>query len=334
MTAATQRRVAVYAPRADLRVPVEHALTRTGTLGEIGPDTRVALKPNLTYTYHKPGVTTSPALLLAAMQVIRERTSHVCVVESDGGYGAWTADEAFRGHGLPEIARRLDVELVNLCTEPREAMHFQSGRSSYELALPTRLLHETDVFVTLPVPKIHSMTGVSLAFKNQWGCVPDTMRLRRHHIFDDAIVAINRALRPKVLGDGLFFLDLNGPMDGTPVKMDLIIGATDPGAFDRYVSEVMRIPWHKVSHLRRAVELGDMPANLDQIQCDVPPITVSTHGFALRRTVRNWIALAGFKSRFLTWLGYESWFGHQVLHRALYAIYGPNISPPAPPFDP
>jgi cell division protein FtsB len=42
----------------------------------------------------------------------------------------------------------------------------------------------------------------------------------------------------------------------------------------------------------------------------------------LKRSIRNYIALMGFKSRFLTWLGYESWFGRVALHGILYALAG------------
>jgi hypothetical protein len=115
--------------------------------------------------------------------------------------------------------------------------------------------------------RIHCMTGLTLSYKNQWGVVPDTMRLRRHYVFDDAIVAINRALRPAVLADGTFFLDRSGPMEGDPVPMGLILGATDPGAF-------------------------------------------------------------------ITWFGYESWFGRGPLHTLLYTIAGKPVKPkPEDPSD-
>ena len=49
--------------------------------------------------------------------------------------------------------------------------------------------------------------------------------------------------------------------------------------------------------------------------------------FHLKRTLRNWIALAGFKSHFLTWFGYESWFGRVILHAILYAVAGKPVKP-------
>jgi len=288
---------------------------------------RVALKPNFTYPYYKPGVTTSPQVIRTVVKILRKYTPRIAIVETDGGYGAWQASEAFYGHDIYSLGKEYGIEVVNLNEEPRELISFKSGNRKHQLPLPTRLLHETDIFITMPVPKIHCMTGLTLAYKNQWGCVPDTMRLRWHYILDDAVIAINKALMPAVLADGTYFLDRNGPMEGSPVRMNLIIAASDAGSFDRYVSELMGFRWQSVSHLKRAVEIGDMPRELGEIVYNISPEEIRMHTFRLKRTLRNWMALAGFKSRFLTWLGYESWFGKVVLHSILYAIAGKPIKP-------
>jgi uncharacterized protein (DUF362 family) len=322
-----RHRVALSKIEQDLSLAIRSAMQGARLFERLTSSTRVALKPNFTYPYYKPGVTTSPRVIRETVKILREYTAHIAVVETDGGYGAWQAIAAFAGHGLYEIRDEFGIEIVNLNDEPRELISFRSGRQTHQLPLPTRLLHETDLFITMPVPKIHCMTGLTLSYKNQWGCVPDIMRLRRHYIFDDAIVAINRALKPVVLADGTNFLDRNGPMDGDPIRMDLIIAATDAGAFDRYVAELMGISWRCVRHLRRAVELGDMPSDLKDIEYNVPPEEARTHTFRLQRKLRNYIALIGFKSRFITWLGYESWFGKVVLHGILYAIAGKPVKP-------
>jgi FkbM family methyltransferase len=50
---------------------------------------------------------------------------------------------------------------------------------------------------------------------------------------------------------------------------------------------------------------------------------------ALFRTesLRDWIAFSGFSGRFMTWFGYESWFGRVILHAILYAIAGRPVKP-------
>ena len=327
------RRVTLHKVEKDFSFAIKSCLEQTNLLEKIDGYTRIALKPNLTYPYYKRGVTTSPTVIRETVKILREYTPHISIVESDGGYGAWRAEEAFAGHNLYALRDEFGVEIVNLMNEPRELISFHSGHRSYQLPLPSRLLHETDLLLSMPVPKIHSMTGLTLGYKNQWGCIPDIMRLRRHYIFDDAIIAINRALKPAVLADGIYFIDKNGPMEGVPVRMDMIICASDVGAFDRYVSELMGFPWQRVSHLKRAVALGDMPASLNDIDYNISPTEAQIHVFHLERTLRNWIALAGFRSRFLTWFGYESWFGREVLHRILYAIVGEPVKPYPEPLD-
>ncbi|MGE3540334.1 MAG: DUF362 domain-containing protein [Candidatus Tectimicrobiota bacterium] len=326
----SDRRVALCTIQGDVRTTIREALEQCGILTGLSSTTRVALKPNLTYPYYKPGVTTSPEVMRATVHILREYTSHLAIVETDGGYGAWAAKEAFQGHGLYQLREEYGVEIVNLCDEPREWLHFQARGRRRQLPLPTRLLHDTDLFITMPVPKIHCMTGLSLSYKNQWGCVPDIMRLRSHHMFSEAIVAINRRLKPMVLADGTFFLNRTGPMEGDPVRMNLIIAATDVGAFDLYVSELMGFSWGRVQHLRRAVRDGEMPSSLDQIAWNIHPAQARTQSFHLERTPRNWLALAGFHSRFITWFGYESWFGRVVLHAILYALVGRPVKPVKP----
>jgi uncharacterized protein (DUF362 family) len=324
------RSVALVEVGADLLGAVRTAMEQSGILARVKSDSRVSLKPNLTYPYYKPGVTTSPAVMEAVVRVLLERTKNIAIVETDGGYGAWKAAEAFEGHGIYALGEQYGCRVVNLCEEPSERVEFVARGRGRQIALPTRLLHDTDVFITLPVPKIHCMTGLSLSYKNQWGCVPDTMRLRRHYIFDEAILAINQRLKPAVLSDGTVFLDKNGPMEGVPVQMGLVIGASDPGTFDRYVSELMGFSWRRVGHLRLAAAMGDMPTDLSEVVCSVPPRVAGGHVFRLDRTLRNWIALVGFRSRFVTWLGYESWLGRVVLHTLLYAVYGRAVTPMKP----
>ncbi len=313
----------------DLEGTVRQALQEAGILARIAADSRVAIKPNFTYPWHKRGVTTTPEVLRAVVGVLRDYTAQLAVVETDGGYGAWQVEESFAGHGLAELHRQFGVQAVNLCQEPSEPLEVRGWLRKVVVPLPVRLLYETDLLLTMPVPKIHAMTRVSLALKNQWGVIPDIMRLRKHYLFDKAIVAINQRLRPAVLGDGTWFLDINGPMAGEPVRMDLIIAASDAGSFDRYVSELMGIDWRRVGHFRQAIRAGIMPESLDHIQFNAPPTQFRTRTFRLRRTLRNYIALCGFCSRTITWLGYESWFGRVVLHGILYAIAGRPVSPQA-----
>jgi len=306
---------------------IHRILEETGILSLIDRNTRVAIKPNLTYPYYKKGVTTSPEVIRETVRVLKDYTPHLAIGESDGGYGVWQAMEAFQGHGLVEMAKEMGFQIVNLSTEAREPVQFESRGRLFSVPLPCFLLQETDLLMTMPVPKVHVMTGLSLSLKNQWGCIPDAMRLRYHHLFNEAILAVNKVLKPVVLADGTFFLDRSGPMDGEPVLMDVLAGATDCGAFDHFMALMMGFEPAGILHFKRAMALGLMPRTLDQIDFNIHPDEARTHRFVLQRTLRNWIALAGFKYRSIGWFGYESWFGRTVLHGLLYLIAGKPVKP-------
>ena len=77
-------------------------LAQLNVASDITRDTHIVIKPNLTYPFHKPGVTTSPRIIRAVVEASKDYSDHITIVESDGGCNSWTADEAFAGHGIDE----------------------------------------------------------------------------------------------------------------------------------------------------------------------------------------------------------------------------------------
>src|ERR1017187_5266294 len=141
-----KRYISIHKRGGNLEAVVKNCLMEAGILGRINPDTRIALKPNLTYPYFKPGVTTSPEVIRATVKVLRDHSKHISIVETDGGYGAWSAKEAFEGHGMFSLAKEFGIQVVNLCECEKELINFQSGWRRCQVPLPKVLLHDTDVF--------------------------------------------------------------------------------------------------------------------------------------------------------------------------------------------
>ncbi|MBI4454643.1 MAG: DUF362 domain-containing protein [Acidobacteria bacterium] len=283
---------------------------------------RVFLKPNFTYPFYKPGVSTSPQVIEALVSILRERTTAIFIGESDGGSLAWSAEEAFDGHGLPELARRYGVGLVNLSRVAREEASVAVAGRQVRVVLPSMLLREIDVFITLPVPKVHVMTGVSLGFKNQWGCLPDVKRLRYHSEFAHVVLAVHKLLKPRIaFFDGTYFLDRTGPMEGDPVKMDLIVAANDVGAGTLACCEIMQIPPGRIRHLRLAMREGLMPKKSGELGLNQPLESLKQHRFTLQRTLMNWVTLAIFHNSLATRLIYDSKLAGPI-HQLIYSVRG------------
>src|SRR5579871_6880573 len=110
---------------------------------------RVSIKPNLAYPVHRPGVTTSPAMLEALVRALSARTQNINIVESDGGCAAWRADDAFRGHGIFDICHRHGARAINLTAYPREEVETEIAGCRVRVELSTLLTRETDVFITM-----------------------------------------------------------------------------------------------------------------------------------------------------------------------------------------
>jgi uncharacterized protein (DUF362 family) len=283
---------------------------------------RVAVKPNLTLPSHRPGVTTTPAVLRAVVQRLVARSNRVFVVESDGGYGAWDCERALRGHGVHEMCAELGATVVNLSGAPRTSLAVAHRRGSLSIPFPRLLLDSIDAFVSVPVPKVHCMTGVSLAMKNQWGLIPDPMRLEHHHAFDDVVLEINRRLpSAAAVVDGTYFLDENGPLEGRPLRKDLLIAAGSIGECDRYLCALMGVDPGSIPHLRHAMAAGFVPATLDDIVFDAQQLQRLSYRAVLKRTPRQALVRTFFHSRRLTRLMYTSPFG-RGLHKAFYLVTG------------
>jgi uncharacterized protein (DUF362 family) len=243
-------------------------------------------------------------------------------VESDGGAYAWPADQAMAGHRIPELSRRYGVRMMNLTERPRRRVTTEIDGREVTVELSAEMLDESDLFITMPVPKVHVMTYLTLGFKNQWGCLPDVKRLRNHPDFDHKILAINQALRTRIaVFDGTYFLNRTGPMDGDPVHKNLMIVSNSVGAGSLVCCELMGISPHKARHLDLARKIGMMPESLTEVTLNCALSNFPKEKFYLQRTWINYITLLAFRSHLLTRVVYDSAFARPI-HELLYLIRG------------
>ncbi len=300
-------------------------------------DARVFIKPNLTWKCPTPGVTVTPAFLRALIEALLPLTSNITIGESEGGQACFQAEEAFASHGLYDLEREHGIRVINLSRLQHEKVQVPVNGKVVSLQVPSLLLHETDVFITVPVPKVHAMTGVSIGFKNQWGCLGDKMRVNQHPHFNSAILALNKLFKPKLcICDGTFFLDHTGPLIGEAVPMNLVIAGDDVGATSMVACEIMQIDPMSIPHHRLARQEGMFPESLQAVTINRPPLDFASRRFRLRRSFINYIHLAAFKNVLLNKLFYDSvfadalheflWFARQqpLIRRFLYGKLGPG----------
>jgi len=292
---------------------------------DIPRQSRVIVKPNFTWPGWKPGVTTHPALLAALAEFFVDYGNEVIFVESDGGMHSWKVEEAFAGHGLYTLEEKFGgkVRCLSLMQEDVQMVGVFCWGKYSKVPVPRILLDSQKFFVTCPVLKTHCMTETSLAFKNQWGCLPDTYRLRFHHVLGKALVKLADLVHVDLaIVDGLIALDGNGPMFGEPVDCDVLIGGADPGAVSRIACEVMGLRWWKSRVLRAAATRGKLP-RLEDITTSQAYDNMLGRRFVSKKLLPNYAAIVIAYSRLLTWLFYLSPF-RPIIASLKRRLFGSN----------
>jgi len=262
-------------------------------------DSSVFVKPNFTYPEYRKGITTSPHLLRTLLEILKDRAKRVVLGESDGGNRSFSGSDSIKGHDMYEICRETGAEAVNLSELPSVSVEEEIQGKRVRVELPKLLLDEIDCLISVPVLKVHVMTGVSLGIKNLWGCYPDTMRGLHHKNLDNKLALITKRLNPKlVIIDGTYSLDRHGPMYGVPRRTDLLITSNNPVVADALAARVMGIPLKRANHILVAEKerLGTTDMKDVHINCRWEDFQLN---YRIERTLLDYASVPLFRSEFL-----------------------------------
>jgi uncharacterized protein (DUF362 family) len=298
---------------------VQAGLTEAGFFANVARGSTVFLKPNLTFPEFRPGVMTSFECVQAVTHCLLDHGYKVIIGESEGGgYNRFSMDAVFEAVGINSLAKQTGARLVNLTFAEPEVITIRVRGRKVRIPIPKLLLHEIDSFITLPVPKIHMNTLVSMSIKNQWGCIQEpTERLRLHPYFAETMFELNRRLpRAHSIIDGRFGLNGSGPMRGDVVDLNWLMVSNDLVAADRVCCRLMQINEAKVRYLQHFKREGWWtPWNDIRVREDFEKF--QKEAFYLKRKWTDLPGLACFRSSFLAWLGYHSpvaGFAHWLLY--------------------
>ncbi|MBI4858011.1 MAG: DUF362 domain-containing protein [Acetobacterium woodii] len=279
------------------------------------------IKPNLTYPVFKKGVTTRVEFVKGIVSVLTKINPDlkIFIGEGEGGYNSFSMSDAFRDMGFLEIEKEFpQVKIINLSKIPSKEIEIDTPQGPYNIALPEIFFNEIDFSISCPLPKVHCMTKITLSYKNQWGCLPDVMRLKNHYMFDYIISKVSDILKFRyAFLDGKYGLTNNGPMVGDPIEVNWFVASNSLGAFDMIVSEMMGFNWEEIGHLKMAAKYGFIPSKEDiQVIGDIESLK---RKFVLKRNFWNYPALTAFHSPKLTHLFYFSRWA-KLLHDVMYTF--------------
>jgi uncharacterized protein (DUF362 family) len=244
--------------------PVFRALDLIDYESALAGFSRVLIKVNfITTMTWDTGATTDPIVVEALIQRLKQLPVEILVVESDATMTS--ADKAFEATGMAEMCSRYAVKCLNLRhAQDKVKIKIPNGEVLKDITVP-RIVTESAI-ISAAKMKTHSATKVTLGMKNMFGLLPDKLKFKYHAMgISKVIVDINTVLKPHLtVIDGFTAMEGNGPTDGTPLKMNLIIAGKDPVAADATCSRIMGIDPHEISHIRGASQKG--LGNIDDIE--------------------------------------------------------------------
>lgn len=120
-----------------------------------------------------------------------------------------------------------------------------------------------DGLVSISKMKTHALEIMTGAVKNQFGCIPGPVKATFHVRFPDMykfarmLVDINMFVKPRLyIMDAIVAMEGNGPRNGTPKPMNLIIMSDDPVALDATACRLMNINPELVPTNKTGMEAG------------------------------------------------------------------------------
>lgn len=271
------------------------------------------------------GVMTNPECLEAVVIALKDYTNRIIVGEADsGGYNPFSIDEVFVKTGIKRLEERYGIQVLNMSHLPHHCVESSYKGPRLTIPLPVLLLDGTDLFMTVPVPKIHMNTQVSLAVKNQWGCIPTpSMRLKLHPFFAKVVFEINKHIRAAIaVVDGKWGLNRSGPMCGDCVELNWLLIADNIYAAEVACCQLMQIDLRRVRYLQYLEKRERILPRLSDMEFNQDWRTFVKDKFYLKRKWTDYPGLFAFRSPLLAYLAYYSPLAN-LLHKILYLFREP-----------
>jgi uncharacterized protein (DUF362 family) len=214
-----------------------------------GPDTfvssgeKILLKPNLlSADPPEKCVTTHPIVFKAVADIFQKAGA----ILSYGDSPAFQSPASVaRKTGIANIANQMSIELADFVNG--EEISFPQAIQNKKLTIAKGVL-EAEGIVSIAKLKTHGFAKMTGAIKNQFGCIPGTLKGEFHvklpdiESFANMLVDINRYIKPRLyVMDGIMAMDGNGPRGGRPFNMNIILLSTDPVALDATVCRVINL---------------------------------------------------------------------------------------------
>jgi len=246
---------------------LHRAISNLGGIEKIIPEgSKVLIKPNIVRNQAPPD-TSDPAIVKAVADLVRKRKPSVIWIADGSGEGNTT--ENFLSLGFLSVAEQSGAKLVDLNYGEMVDVIVPGGGVVFNNFTFNRIVAEADVFISVACMKTHSQAVITLGMKNLIGLGPGSIYGFPKSILHEAaenkgdnymagvIVDLSKARKiDLVIIDGRVGMEGQGPHEGTPVQLGLLIVGTDPVATDSVASAIMGFDPEKLPSTKMGFQEG------------------------------------------------------------------------------
>jgi uncharacterized protein (DUF362 family)/ferredoxin len=217
-------------------------------------EARVLIKPNLNNDLIAlTGNSVDLRVLVSLVHGLQDR-GYTSITIADGpNVGIYRKGiDVFARLGVRALAEYLGVQLVDLNHAPGVTVELDS----VAVRVAEICLH-ADCMISVPKVKTHAEAGMSAAVKNLMGCVVGTDTRLVHRRLAANLMRLNEIIKPDlILVDGLVGMEGNGPGDGTPKRLDMMLAGTDPFLIDLLIARLIGLKREQIPCLSLAHQKG------------------------------------------------------------------------------
>ena len=225
---------------------------------------RVLLKPNLVEYERDTVINTHPAVIGAAIEAFLKLGAKEVKVGEGPGHRRDT-DGLLLASGLYPFLKDTKTQFVDLNLDDMRRMPLQSNFMGIDSLYFADTVLEADLLVSMPKLKTHHWAGMTLSMKNLFGTVPGVKygwpkNFLHWHGINESIVDINSTIRSHfAIVDGIVGMEGNGPIQGTPKPVGVLVFGDDPVAVDATCARVAGLNPERIGYIQTAAAfLGNL----------------------------------------------------------------------------
>lgn len=204
---------------------------------------KILLKPNLLAgDPPEKCVTTHPSVFYGTAVLAKEAGAHLSYGDSPG---ITSMETAAKKSEIAAAAEKAGIEPADFVS--KTDVHNPQGIQNKRFTI-AQGVKDSDGIISICKMKTHALEKYTGAVKNQFGCIPGTLKAEYHvklpgaYEFARMLLDLNFYIKPRLyVMDAVYAMEGNGPRGGTPVKTGCILVSDDPVALDAAACRIMNL---------------------------------------------------------------------------------------------